>query len=59
MSYVNGTGDDRVNDAIRVPDKITCDDGRELCLQSWMPVVEMDSIVGVTLTAIIKMPDGD
>ena len=47
------------NEAIMVPEGLYTDDGRELCIRKWEPVVEMDSIVSVKVEAIIRIPDGD
>ena len=44
-----------LNEAIKLPEKIVTSDGRELAIKSWSPVIACDSLVEVTVQAVVKM----
>lgn len=46
-----------IDKAISLPSKVVTVDGRELYITSWKPVVSIDSVITVTLEAVIKMRD--
>ena len=43
--------------AIRIPEKITLDDGREIIFTKWTPTVSHDSLVTVSIEGVIRLSD--
>ena len=50
-----------INRAILVPEdaSLKSSDGREFSITSWKATVEKNSLVSITLTATVKLPDWD
>ena len=46
-----------IDAAIKLPKTITTDDGRELKITRWMPVVDINDLTKVTVEAIISLPE--
>ena len=48
---------DRLNRAIKMPLRLSCDDGRWVALKVWQPKVEHNGLVSVVIEGTIRIDD--